>query len=475
MDQGVESSTLAGPTPEQVLGWIAAAGGTWFPSRHSHSTGVSRDSLDRPLNELRAADLVKVVDWVRGTGQGYALTPQGEAAASGESPQPAPAEAPAPKPRTEFDRPPAVTRFLAGASLLWFFVGLVVVVRLGHSVRSFLLHGDSTVLIRLGAVSAPDLLKGEWWRLAASCFVHGNIWHLLINVGSLLMLGAVVEHLWGRGRTLLLYLVSGFAGSCLAMALRPMDSHAIVTLMGASGALCGLVSAVVAWVLLHHRQLEDGVTPELVRRLALGIALALAVSLIPGVSWEAHLGGAVAGFVAAMLLETAHSSRGWKRVLSVVLLAMMPATCLGGVLLAARHSPRWAPFRAVKQTSVTLPDPNPHLNAVGPESVDRAVMNARLLLITSPEKWKPERVKAVREEVAALWSNAATAVRILDMHPGDPAGDKAKAFAEARRDSLSALLGFIDRKAMPTVQEWKAWGESQNTANRLWHEAAKKE
>ena len=65
-----------------MLQAIAATDGPWFPSRFATETGVPRDSLDDPLAELRLAELVKVAEWVRGVGQGYALTPEGEAAAA---------------------------------------------------------------------------------------------------------------------------------------------------------------------------------------------------------------------------------------------------------------------------------------------------------------------------------------------------------------------------------------------------------
>ncbi|HEY2909616.1 MAG TPA: hypothetical protein VGI99_05185, partial [Gemmataceae bacterium] len=76
-----EASPANRPTPEQVLGWIAASTATaWYPSRFSAAAGISRESLDEPLGELRGAELIRIVDWVRGVGQGYAITPDGKAA-----------------------------------------------------------------------------------------------------------------------------------------------------------------------------------------------------------------------------------------------------------------------------------------------------------------------------------------------------------------------------------------------------------
>lgn len=478
MERGPGSEPAAAPTPEQVLRWIAASAETWFPGRYATASGVPRDTLDPPLNELRAAELVRVVDWVRGLGQGYALTPDGEAAVRGKPrpPEPSapPVAVPAPEPVVA-EQPPIVTPALVYANLLWYFVGLVIVSRQGRSLKAFLLEGDGEVLIRLGAVRAPELLAGEWWRLATCCFVHGTIWHLLVNVASLVMVGAVAEHLWGRSRTFIIYLVSGFAGSCLAMGLRPLDptGHFPLLLVGASGALCGLALAVLAWVLLRYRQLDRDVAVDLLRRLGFGIMLSLAVSLLPGVSWEAHLGGAVAGFAAAVLVHVIHIRSGWQRAVAIVLVAMMPAACMGGLLLAIRHSAVWQPFRAAAPPQV-LPDPQPHLDAIQPEKVKPAVFAATSLLMTDPKKWKPERVKDVRDDVSALWNHAVEASRMLAEPSGDPVLDakraRVKVFADLRVKSLGLLLGMIDGKAMPKVEAWQEWGKQNGAANRLWGE-----
>ena len=67
------------PTAASVLLWIAAAEGAWFPSRFAAESSIPRDSLDEPLAELRVAGLVLAAEWLRGVGQGYALTPVGKA------------------------------------------------------------------------------------------------------------------------------------------------------------------------------------------------------------------------------------------------------------------------------------------------------------------------------------------------------------------------------------------------------------
>jgi rhomboid protease GluP len=464
------------PTPEQVLGWIAAAGRPWFPAHHAVASGVPREHLDLPLIELRNAELVRVVDWVRGLGQGYVLTADGEAAVSGKPPA-TEAVLPIAEPlelpdEVVAERPPIITPALAYANLLWYFIGLIVASRLGLSLRTFLLEGDRPSLVKLGAASATELLQGEWWRLATSIFVHGTIWHLLVNVASLVMIGAVAEHLWGRWRTFAIFLVAGFAGSCLAMAMRPFDlAGRPLLLVGASGAIWGLATSILAWILLNRHRLEPGVAADVLRRLGLGFALSIAVSLLPGISWEAHLGGAIAGFVAAMLIHQM-AVNGWRQRFAILMFALMPAASMGGLLLAIRHAPRWAPARLT--TPPPRPDAKPHLYAIRPEAMKFAVTSAMTILLTTPEKRNPKRVRDVREEIALLWSNAVEAAKRLEQPIGDAALDERRAqeraFANARLQALDKLLLMIDSGEIPSVEAWKEWRRMNEDANRLWGE-----
>ncbi|MBX9627256.1 MAG: rhomboid family intramembrane serine protease, partial [Gemmataceae bacterium] len=340
------------PTPEQVLGWVAAAPGPWFPSAHARATGVSRDALDDPLNDLRAAGLLAVAEWVRGTGQGYVLTPEGRAATSVPA-----AAAPAAGPPPDGDpglpepvgidpRPPVVTPVLLLANVLWFLAGVVVAHRLGVPVWTYLTGRSPPALERLGAVSGPDLLAGDWWRLGASCFVHVGLLHLVVNVAAIGIMGPLAELLWGRWRTLAVYALSGLAGGCLAMAVHPSaESGAPILVAGASGAIWGVMTSLAAWLLLFRADLAPDMAADWGRQLGRMLILNVGVSFIPGVSWEAHLGGGVAGFVAAGLLNALRFGDRPRRVGAAVLLVLMPVGCVAGLVGAMRDGDAWAPLR----------------------------------------------------------------------------------------------------------------------------------
>ena len=89
-----------------------------------------------------------------------------------------------------------------------------------------------------GYLFAPDVARGEYWRLITSVFMHLGPFHLAMNMFVLWIIGRPLEERMGRGRFLLLYLGAGLAGSAGALLLSPC-----VATVGASGAIFGLFGA----------------------------------------------------------------------------------------------------------------------------------------------------------------------------------------------------------------------------------------
>jgi membrane associated rhomboid family serine protease len=140
-----------------------------------------------------------------------------------------------------------------------------------------------------GGVEAGLVWHGEPWRLATAMFVHGGVWHLVLNMWVLLQIGRTLERHIGASRFLLVYLASGifgFAASTL--------SHPRMT-VGASGAIFGAAGALLALgVLTRHgkmgRFLIGALMPFILGTLALGY-------LIPFVDNTAHVAGLLCGFL----------------------------------------------------------------------------------------------------------------------------------------------------------------------------------
>jgi membrane associated rhomboid family serine protease len=502
----VVSPATEKPTPAAVLRLIAKADGQpWFASRHAAETHTDRDALDDPLNRLRVAGLIRVATWVRGEGQGYVLTPEGEKAlatdaaipdtppdeaATTEVPQlqpdsPAEPEVPPASSLALDPRPALVVPVLLVANLLWFFVGLVLVLRAGFPVWQHLSEGNKEVLHRTGAVSGADLLDGQWWRLASSCFVHIGGAHLLFNLFALVMVGPLAELLWGRWRLAVIYLVSGVAGSCLAMALKP-DS----LLAGASGAIWGLLMSLVAWFMLFHRYLPADVVADSTRRLMVVIVLNVMFSFLPGISWQGHLGGAVAGFSTAVLLNAMRFGDRWRQFVALTLLLSFAATCAGGLVLAMNRSEPWVAYRqrladdrtrqAAKLAAEAFDrDVVPLLEQLPPDRVkpltDRAFSQLtrpgarRNPTIVAELRAKFTELKAAADSAVGHLATPPVGVKEIDEHRG-----RARAFAEARSRSFALVLAMLDSPAIPDDAAWSEWGKSRRTADALWEQIRKK-
>ena len=151
-------------------------------------------------------------------------------------------------------------------------------------------------LFDAGALYGPAVLAGEWWRLLTAGFLHAGLLHLAVNMFSLVMLGRGLEGLLDRSARWMfpfLYLVSILGGSVGALLL-DFDVPAV----GASGAIFGLLAAavVIPWRLGLGWN-GFGVVPWL----ALNLVFTFADE---GISRGGHLGGLVAGGVAAAVLSS---------------------------------------------------------------------------------------------------------------------------------------------------------------------------
>jgi membrane associated rhomboid family serine protease len=144
-----------------------------------------------------------------------------------------------------------------------------------------------------GTNGPPHLVgvaHGEYYRLLTSMFIHeppsqGGAFflHILFNMWALFVVGPPLEALLGRVRFVAMYLLTGLAGSVLVYVL--VDPR--VPGYGASGAIFGLFGA----LFILGRRLRLNIQPI---ALTIGLNLVLSFSL-PGISWQAHIGGLIAG------------------------------------------------------------------------------------------------------------------------------------------------------------------------------------
>ncbi len=152
-------------------------------------------------------------------------------------------------------------------------------------------------IIAAGALVRERLAQGEWWRLLSATMLHGGVEHIVGNAMSLYILGMASEHAYGTRSMLIIYVASGVAGSVLSAAMGPGPS------VGASGAIFGLMGAVMVLFWKHHHEL-------MVRDKRIGIVVAawalftIGTGLItPMIDNAAHLGGMFGGMAVAWTLR----------------------------------------------------------------------------------------------------------------------------------------------------------------------------
>ncbi|WP_189986502.1 rhomboid family intramembrane serine protease [Streptomyces capoamus] len=141
------------------------------------------------------------------------------------------------------------------------------------------------------------IAEGQYYRLLTAMFLHGGYVHILFNMLSLWWIGGPLEVALGRARFLALYFVSGLAGSALTYLLAAPNQPSL----GASGAIFGLFGATAVLM----RRLNYDMRP-IIALLVINLIFTFGWS---NISWQAHIGGLVAGVVTGYAMVHAPRER----------------------------------------------------------------------------------------------------------------------------------------------------------------------
>lgn len=152
-------------------------------------------------------------------------------------------------------------------------------------------------LYLLGASWGPAIAAGAFWRLFMPMTLHANPMHIFYNIFFQLRIGFGMEKEFGRKKFVMLYLFCGFLGNLLSVVSDPMKLA-----VGASTSGFGLLGVWMAEVLLKWEQLGPSRL-----RLCLWFAFMVASCVVmsalsPKVDFMGHFGGALAGFLLAIIL-----------------------------------------------------------------------------------------------------------------------------------------------------------------------------
>lgn len=141
------------------------------------------------------------------------------------------------------------------------------------------------------------LVGSQPWRLITGLFVHSSFFHILFNMWAVWIFGRMLENILGTWRFLALYFLAGLGGDLAVAWLSPGTQ-----VVGASGAIFGLFAA----FFVIQRSLGYNAVQLLVI-----MGLNLVVGFLPGtnISWQAHVGGIVLGFITGFVFARTRNVR----------------------------------------------------------------------------------------------------------------------------------------------------------------------
>ncbi len=147
-----------------------------------------------------------------------------------------------------------------------------------------------------------DFGLSELATVFTSMFLHAGIWHLLANMIFLYFFGRLVERRLGGRRYLALYAVAGLAAAAAQLVI---DPSTMVPMVGASGAISGMLGAAMVLAPRERLMLFTPFTlfiPITMSIFTFGL-LWLAFQFFgilgagsTGIAFMAHLGGFAAGY-----------------------------------------------------------------------------------------------------------------------------------------------------------------------------------
>jgi membrane associated rhomboid family serine protease len=175
-----------------------------------------------------------------------------------------------------------------------FYIATLVVTQGRYPFGEYTYVTSDKITYYLGLI--PYYFTTRPWTVISAMFIHADFWHIFGNMVTLYFFGMFLVRLIGSNWFILLYFVGGIVGNLLYVLL----GEPLSLVIGASGAIYAVAGALVV------------IMPKLTVRLYFLIPIPLWVvvlvffvawSFIPGVAWQAHLGGLAVGLIAGFFFR----------------------------------------------------------------------------------------------------------------------------------------------------------------------------
>jgi rhomboid protease GluP len=298
-------------------------------------------------------------------------------------------------------------------------------------------------LIRWGANSGEQVIShNQWWRIITMAFVHIGAPHLIMNMWSLWLLGTLAEAVLGTYLYVGVYLLCAIAGSLASLYWNPLVVGA-----GASGALMGILGALVSVLKFAHLPVPKDVLRSTTRSLMLGGALTLGIGILPRIDNAAHVGGVICGLFLGLLLSlTRRADYTLQRPLRQACL-LVPLVLMVPLAIAAKRSGEpWIHYQHAVDDLATSRYPEAEKEARA--ALNRLPQSSPVLEVLSLALYKEgndaEAGKYLRELGGREPRNsfATNTLAMIELKEGDAAG---------ARDLLMKALPFQPRNAYGQV------------------------
>jgi membrane associated rhomboid family serine protease len=183
---------------------------------------------------------------------------------------------------------------------LWFLIALNVLIFI-----ITLLRPETVYFLAL----TPAYLSQQPWTIVSAMFVHANFLHILVNMISLYFLGSFLLRAAGERSFLAVFFLGGLAGNIVYFVLcylvlqgfiPPLFGNPFEPAVGASGAIFAIGGALAVMVPKVPVFIFFIPVPM---PLWVAIIIFLILSFLPGIAWQAHLGGLFLGLIAGLILK----------------------------------------------------------------------------------------------------------------------------------------------------------------------------
>lgn len=168
-------------------------------------------------------------------------------------------------------------------------------------------------LVMLGAYYKPFIVNAnEWWRLLTPMFLHASLLHLLMNVLALRNLASILEKELGGWKFIATIILGVIYGSIFLFV-----RDELVIGIGVSAGIYALLGVLLVNLyernLLKNRMILSNVLSTLF--------LNLMISMLPGVSFTAHLGGLYVGVFLGFIFSKREDWQLFRNASTIVLAA----------------------------------------------------------------------------------------------------------------------------------------------------------